>query len=65
MSSIEQKNSNYKAKTKPSEAVNELEIQKIPQELKDLQALTGISDEHTNKLYQTYKDELETSPLLL
>lgn len=65
MSNGEIKNIDNKADIDSQEDLHDIEVQKIPQELKDLQELTHISDAHVQKLIKTYKNELITSPILL
>ncbi len=65
MSNIELKNIDNKPNNESTEDLHDFEVLEIPQELKDLQELTNISDQYVQKLVKTYKDELVTSPLLL
>lgn len=65
MSNLELKNIDDKPNNESTKDLHDFEVFEIPQELKDLQELTKISDQHVQKLIKTYKDELVTSPLLL
>ncbi len=65
MSEVEQNNTPIQTNNNTHEVVDDFEVFEMPQELKDLQELTKISDQHVQKLIKTYKNELVTSPLLL
>ncbi len=65
MSNLELKSIDNKPNKESTKDLHDFEVLEIPQELKDLQELTNISDQHVQKLIKTYKNELTTSPLLL